>query len=189
MPPVSPDETLLSGDGGGRAAAAAKEEEDEQALEAPPVDSWSKPSECLAWAGDGQCASNPAFMSVQCAWSCHMIELAARRYDRRWYAPPPAAVCLLHPSPPSFVHPSPPSFMRPSPPSFMHPSLPSFVHPSLPPYAPQAAITPAYRHPVCTPACRHMQPNLPPYAPQATSSYLYVFQPAANKLHRGSRAG
>ena len=66
-------------------AAPAEEEEEEQlpAGQAPPVDLWSKPSECLAWAGDGQCKANEAFMSVQCAWSCHKLELAARRYRRR----------------------------------------------------------------------------------------------------------
>ena len=172
LPSVSPDETLLSGDGGGGAAtaavAAAKEEEDEQSLEAPPVDSWSKPSECLAWAGDGQCASNPAFMSVQCAWSCHMIELAARRYDRRWYAPPPAAVCLHAPQPATLCAPQPAAVCT---------QICQRMHPSFPPYAPQPAIVPACCHPVCTPACCHMQPSLPPYASQATSSYLLCFSP------------
>lgn len=41
-------------------AAAAAEEEEERlpAGQAPPVDLWATPSECLAWAGDGQCKAN-----------------------------------------------------------------------------------------------------------------------------------
>jgi len=84
---AAPEQPPLSSAGGeGAAGAAALEEEEEEQLpagQAPPVDLWAKPSECLAWAGDGQCKANEAFMSVQCAWSCHKLELAARRYRRR----------------------------------------------------------------------------------------------------------
>ena len=55
---------------------------------------WAKSSECLAWAGDGQCKANEAFMAVQCAWSCHKIELAARRYRRRCPRPENYAAAL-----------------------------------------------------------------------------------------------
>ena len=65
------------------AAVTAEEEPEEQSDAPPPMDTWAKPSECMAWAGDGQCASNPKFMLEQCAWSCHKIELAQKRYNKR----------------------------------------------------------------------------------------------------------
>ena len=63
------------------AAVTVEEEPEEQSDAPPPMDTWAKPSECMAWAGDGQCASNPKFMLEQCAWSCHKIELAQKREE------------------------------------------------------------------------------------------------------------
>ena len=95
---AAPEPTPLSSAGPSDAAvaAAAAEEEEERlpAGQAPPVDLWATPSECLAWAGDGQCKANEAFMAVQCAWSCHKIELAARRYRRRCPRPENYAAAL-----------------------------------------------------------------------------------------------
>ena len=97
--------TLASAGPSAEAVAAAAEEEEERlpAGQAPPVDVWAKSSECLAWAGDGQCKANEAFMAVQCAWSCHKIELAARRSRRRLHhhppPPPPPSPLTAHHSP------------------------------------------------------------------------------------------
>ena len=51
--------------------------------EAPPVDTWEKPSECNAWAGAGECKNNPAFMKTNCAGSCAALDWARERYERR----------------------------------------------------------------------------------------------------------
>ena len=52
-------------------------------MEPPPVDTWAKPEECVAWAGAGECKNNPAFMLVNCALSCAKLVYARERYDRR----------------------------------------------------------------------------------------------------------
>ena len=54
----------------------------------PPMDTWATPSECLAWAGAGECKANPGFMQDNCALSCAKLEYAKARYDKR--CPKPA---------------------------------------------------------------------------------------------------
>jgi hypothetical protein len=59
LSPASPARAA-AGPSDAAVAAAAEEEEEERlpAGQAPPVDLWAKASECLAWAGDGQCKAN-----------------------------------------------------------------------------------------------------------------------------------
>lgn len=40
-------------------------------------DTWKTPSDCIAWAGSGECENNPSFMSSNCALSCSPEERAA----------------------------------------------------------------------------------------------------------------
>jgi len=54
----------------------------------PPMDTWEKPSDCLEWAGAGQCKDNPGFMLERCAFSCAKIEYAKARYFKRCPKPP-----------------------------------------------------------------------------------------------------
>ena len=42
-------------------------------------DTWNKPAECVAWAGSGECKSNPAFMNANCAYSCSPEVLQATK--------------------------------------------------------------------------------------------------------------
>ena len=46
-------------------------------MEPPPVDTWSKPEECLAWAGDGQCKANPEFMLQNCKFRSTAIPVVS----------------------------------------------------------------------------------------------------------------
>jgi len=56
-------------------------------MEAPPVDTHNA-SECAAWAGDGQCEANSAFMLTNCKFSCLKLELAHKAYEKRCPKPP-----------------------------------------------------------------------------------------------------
>ena len=54
---------------------------------AAPRDSWHTPSECIAWAGGGECEANQQFMSSNCAGSCHKILAAREAYKTRCRRP------------------------------------------------------------------------------------------------------
>mmetsp|Transcript_39098 Transcript_39098/g.126418 ORF Transcript_39098/g.126418 Transcript_39098/m.126418 type:complete len:378 (-) Transcript_39098:152-1285(-) len=56
-------------------------------LDLGPPDSWGNTAECLAWAGSGQCKSNPGFMLINCNHSCAKLELGKRQYAARCPTP------------------------------------------------------------------------------------------------------
>ena len=56
-------------------------------LDLGPPDSWGNTAECLAWAGSGQCKSNPGFMLINCNHSCAKLDLGKRQYAARCPTP------------------------------------------------------------------------------------------------------
>ncbi|EOD33508.1 hypothetical protein EMIHUDRAFT_455799 [Emiliania huxleyi CCMP1516] len=65
-----------------------------------PPDSWLNPAECLAWAGSGQCKSNPGFMLINCNHSCAKLDLGKRQYAARCPTPANHTAAL----PPGVMH-------------------------------------------------------------------------------------
>ena len=64
------EEAVESGDERELSETATKSK---KPLEPPPIDTWAKPSECAAWAGDGQCKANAEFMMQNCKFrSLHL---------------------------------------------------------------------------------------------------------------------
>mmetsp|Transcript_18408 Transcript_18408/g.42360 ORF Transcript_18408/g.42360 Transcript_18408/m.42360 type:complete len:385 (-) Transcript_18408:361-1515(-) len=61
---------------------AVKVDEGTDKMKPPPVDLHNT-SECAAWAADGQCAANGAFMLTRCELSCLKLELVKQAYERR----------------------------------------------------------------------------------------------------------
>lgn len=61
----------------GSVGAAAK-----KPAKPPPIDRHNA-SECMAWAGDGQCKANPSFMLENCAFSCAKLDWAHAAYKKR----------------------------------------------------------------------------------------------------------
>jgi len=57
-------------------------------------DTWHTPSDCVAWAGSGQCEANPGFMLVSCELSCHKIGVSRSAYAERCKRPTDAEPAL-----------------------------------------------------------------------------------------------
>ena len=73
--PSAPDASPFGSESSGGAAG--------ETLDAPPVDTWSNPSDCTAWAGGGECKRNAEFMEKNCAFSCAKLIYAQQRYEKR----------------------------------------------------------------------------------------------------------
>ena len=66
-----------------KAAASSRSGTGAAAVSGTYTDTWERPHECTAWAGDGQCEANPGFMLVSCEASCHKLGVTRQAYAER----------------------------------------------------------------------------------------------------------
>ena len=67
-----------------------------------PPDAWANSAQCLTWAGNGQCESDPGFMLVNCNHTCAKVGLGKRQYKVNARCPiPPNRTAAL---PPGVMH-------------------------------------------------------------------------------------
>ena len=65
-----------------------------------PPDAWANSAQCLTWASNGQCESDPGFMLVNCNHTCAKVGLGKRQYNARCPIPPNRTAAL----PPGVLH-------------------------------------------------------------------------------------